>query len=265
MQDMLIYYGWLNAFNSAQNSWDNEAVSQELKDYDVLVLGAGLEDPGHGDYANTQAIITRVKELNTGIKIFGYVTANQPEPDFDAKVEKWEDLSVDGIFMDEAGYDYGKTRDELNDRIAFVHSQDKATLCFVNAWNPHHVLSKEDDPSYPNSTYNANDNNSLLSEDDWYLMESLLVNTDSYSPDGLGTIQDMRDRKTNLDAAIAARGKGICVAACGIISDDDTQGQAKFNMLYSAASIVGAGVVGSSDTSYGASSSKSKKWVRPTV
>src|SRR5210317_1957897 len=198
MNRLLIYYGWLNSFNSAQHSWDNELVSQELATYDALVIGDGLQDITHGDYANTPVIIDRVKVINPAIKIFGYVTLNQPEVDFEAKVEQWDALGIHGIFVDEAGYDYGTVetngRDAFNDKISFVHSQLSANLVMANAWNPHHIISMSDDPSYPNSTWNPGNNVSLLNTTDYYLFESFMVNTDAYSAtDGITTYQDQKN------------------------------------------------------------------------
>ena len=159
MENLLIYYGWLNSFNSAANGWDNEKVAQELSRYDVLAFGDGLADSGHGDYANTKVIIPRIKALNPSAKIFGYVTTNQALTAFKDKTDDWMDNSdfgsdVDGVFMDESGYDFGKTRSEFNDRVDYVHGKHSSTgLCFANAWKPDHVLGTVNDPSYPNSTF----------------------------------------------------------------------------------------------------------------
>lgn len=261
---LLIYYGWLNAFNSDQHGWDNENVAQELSCYDLLVLGDGVQDPGHGDFANTQIIIPRIKELSPDCKIFGYVTVNQDEAWFKTKVEQWEDLQVDGIFMDEAGFDFGKTRDQFNDCVAYVHSQVKACTCFVNAWNPHHVLSRVEDPLYPNANYNPQDNKSLLSEFDWYLFESDFINTDQYQDrDFLVDTWNWKDKMSEFDAAILERGKGVNIASCGIIEDSHSKGQTLFNLAYNAAILHDMNAIGTSDTLYGSSSSKSKMWDIP--
>ena len=56
--DLLVYDGWLNSFNSAVNGWDNEKVAQDMARYDIIVLGDGLQSPSHGDWrpspANTE-------------------------------------------------------------------------------------------------------------------------------------------------------------------------------------------------------------------
>lgn len=60
-EDMLVYYGYLNSYNSATLGWNNESVALELSKLKILVLGDGLEDPTHPDYANTTVIMSRLK------------------------------------------------------------------------------------------------------------------------------------------------------------------------------------------------------------
>lgn len=263
MENLLIYYGYLNSFNSAVNGWDNELVAQEMKNYDLLVFGNGVADPAHPDYANTQIIIPRIKELNPSVKIFGYVTVNQAKATFQAKVEEWNALGIDGIFLDEAGYDYGTVetngRDAFNERLAFVKSQDASTLCFVNAWNPDHVLNNVDDPSYPNATFNANDNNSLLSDDDYFLLESFPVNTDSFG--GSNNIQPGADWIAKVQK-VTGLTTNVKLIGSGIINDDNVNGQGLFNVLLSNAYLCELDGVGSSDTLYGAGTANSKFWNR---
>ena len=89
-KNLLVYYGWLNSFNSAQNSWTNEKVAQEMAQYDLLVFGAGIADSTHGDYSNTKVIIPRIKALNPNVKMFGYVSLNQTEANFESEVDEWD-------------------------------------------------------------------------------------------------------------------------------------------------------------------------------
>jgi len=154
-KDLLIYYGYPNSFNSATNGWNNESVAQDMAKYSLIVLGDGVEAPSHPDYANTQIIIPRIKALNPNALIFGYVAVAQTLVNFQSKVDQWNTLAVHGIFMDEAGYDFGKTRAEFNTCVDYVHGKTHAKLCFANAWNTDHVLGTTNDVSYPNSTYNA--------------------------------------------------------------------------------------------------------------
>jgi len=267
-KDLLIYYGWLNAFNSAEHAWNNEKVAQEMAKYDLLVFGDGIQDPGHGDYANTQVIIPRIKALNPNAKIFGYVTVNQSLANFEDKADGWETLGVHGIFMDEAGYDYGTTttngRDAFNTKVDYVHALSSASLCFVNAWNMDHIIGTENDPSYPNTTWNPSEVASKLTANDWYLLESWPINTTAYSGnDGYESKSDWASRGVKAQSHRATF--GINVAASGIIANSDTDAQDLFDFLFTSALMFAMDGVGSSDTSYGSSSAAVDWWTRPDV
>lgn len=263
-QDLLIYYGWLNSFNSATNSWNNELVAQEMAEYNYLVFGDGIQDPSHGDYSNTEVIVPRVKNLSQTAQIFGYVTANQTLANFKTKVDQWETLEVDGIFIDEAGYDYGTTRSGLNERIDYVHGKTYANICFANSWNADHVLGTVNDPSYPNSTYNPNEDASNLNSYDWYLLESFPINTTSYT--STGGYESKSDWSSRGNKAASYRyNMDINLAAVGIINNSNTNGQDLFNFGFVSSLMWAVGAWGTSDTSYGSSSAAVTKWDRPST
>lgn len=260
--DLLIYYGWLNSFNSDINVWNNEKVAQDLAQYNYIVLGDGIQDPYHGDYINTEIIIPRVKVLNQNVKIFGYVTANQTLESFQTKVDQWDVLQIDGVFIDEAGYDYGVTRSGLNDCIEYVHGRTYATVCFVNAWNVDHVLGTENDASYPNTTYNPNLIASSLINTDWYLLESFPINTSSYtSTGGYESKSDWAARGVKANSKRSVY--GINVAAVGIIDNFNSNGQELFNFGFVSAMMWNLEAFGTSDSGYGANSAAVKHWDRP--
>lgn len=261
MKKLLVYYGWLNAFNSGANGWDNDAVSTELASYDMLVFGAGVADPSHGDYSNTQYIIPKIKELNPNAKIFGYVTANQNITDFSTQVDQWEALTIDGIFFDEAGYDYGVTRDSLNEKINYVKTKTCRT-CFVNSWNIEHVVGTTDDPAFPNATFNPSGVESHLERGDWYLAESFLVNTTAYSSnDGLANSNDWYQKGNKL--VDVSKERGIKIASLGVIDNESDDGQYLSDMQYYSSTGYDFDASGTSDTNYGASSAAVKSWIIP--
>jgi len=263
-RNCLIYYGWLNAFNSDQNGYDNEKVSQELARYGMLVLGDGIQNPEHGDFANSVMIITRLYELNPCISIFGYVSVNQSAQNFATKSDQWNDLEIDGIFMDEAGYDYGTTstngRVAFNEKVDFVHSQTDACICFVNSWKPRYVLGTEDDANnFPNSTWNPNLVQSNLCECDICLMESFAVTSaGSYESATLWAARGLAWHSYQDEFDIGLVGASV-------ISDGDVDGQEKFDFVYTSACMWGLNAVSTSDLYYGASSAASKMWTRPDV
>ncbi len=262
--DILFYYGHLNSFNSLVNGWVNEKVAQDIAKYGIVVLGNGVQDPTHPDYANTQVIIPRVKALNPNCQIFGYVSANQSLSSFQAKVDQWETLQVHGVFLDEAGYDFGKTRVEFNDRVGYVHGKTHAKLAFANAWNTDHILGTTNDPSYPNSTWNSGLVASVLTESDWILLESLAVNTTAYS--GNNGYASKSDWSARVSKAISLRAIfKVNFAAVGVVNDDNAAGQDLFNFTFISALMASLEAHGTSSVSYGSSTAQVKHWTRPGV
>jgi hypothetical protein len=224
----------------------------------------------HADYPNTLKIVPRIKALNPSTQIFGYVTVNQTLANFQAKADDWNTLGVDGIFMDEAGYDHGSVatngRDAFNDKVDHVHALSDASTCFVNAWNMDHIIGTENDTSYPNTTWNPDEDPSNLTEDDWYLLESFPVNDTAYTastPDGYEPKADWASRGVKAQGHRATY--GINLAAAGIIDNDNSNGQDLFDFLFVSACMWALDAVGSSDTSYAASSAAVDFWTRPDV
>lgn len=261
-KNLLVYYGWLNSFMSANNAWDNENIAQSMSKYNVLIFGDGISDPSHGDFANSQIIINRIKEINPATSIFGYVTVNQALDAFITKVSQWNGLEVNGIFMDEAGYDYGKKRTELNSCIDVVHTQEDSNICFLNAWNIDHVIGLENDLNYPNTTFNPGLVETNIYPDDWYLLESFAVNTDVYTVNGGYT--NKNDWYVRGNKALEKRkGYEFNLASVGIINDDNPEGQDLFDFAYRSALAYSLDANGTSDSNYGAISAKTKYWERP--
>lgn len=264
MKDMLIYYGWLNAFNSATNSWDNDLVAADMgSNYDILVFGDGIADPSHPDFSNSQYIISKIKADYPTTLIFGYVSANQALQDFQTKASQWDTMVVDGIFMDEMGYDFSVTRQQQNYEIMFVKQLNYATMVFANSWNVNHVLGILDDPSYPNATYNPNLDQSLMDVNDWYLLESFVWNQQASPSPAYFPLDQELDR---LDKArLIKQSIPVNLASVAIIDDLDPMGQMHFDRLFKFSHIGKLDAVGSSDLFYGAGTAKTYFWSRPSV
>ena len=261
-KNLLIYYGWLNSFNSAKNAWANEAVAQDLAKYDVLVFGDGIQDPYHGDYANTTVIISRVKVLNPDALIFGYVTTNQDYSVLTPKVHQWDTLQVHGIFFDEAGYDYGKTRTEFNQRVDYVHGMTYARLCIANAWNSDHVLGTVNDSNFPNSTYNPSSVASSLNSSDFILLESFPVNTGAY----VEGYESASDWKIRGEKSVSLFNQfGVNFISSSVIDNNSVDGGSLCAFAYTSAIMFGIKYFGTSDTSYGSNSAAVRFWARPGI
>jgi len=260
-KNLLIYYGYPSGFNA---HWDNELVAQDMARMGLIVLGNGLENPSHPDYANTSAIIARVKALNPSALIFGYVSTNQVLSTFESKVDQWEVLQVHGIFMDESGYDYGKTRAEFNERVDYVHGKTYAKLAFANAWKTDNILGTTNDASFPNTTYNPDLLESALTSNDWILLESFGINTTAYSSEN--GYEGSSQWSIRASKAISLRAQYLVnFAGVGIINDDNANGQDLFDFGFISALMCALEAFGTSDTSYGSSSGKANYWSRPTV
>jgi len=261
---LLFYYGYLNSFNSAINGWNNEKVAIDMAKYDICIFGDGVQNPSHPDYANSQVIIARLKEIKPAIKIFGYVSSNQTLENFYTKSDQWDDLEIDGIFFDEAGYDYGVSRDALNSQIIHVRSKAHSKICFVNSWVMDHIIGIENDINFPNSTFNPNLHESLLDSRDIYLLESFAVNTDAYSGNnGYATQSDVSIRGNK--AVTHSKNFGIKIATLGVINDDSSSGQQLYDFAYHSCLLFGFEYEGTSSVSYGASTAAVKYWKRPGI
>lgn len=261
---ILFYYGYLNSFNSAVNGWDNEKVALDMAKYNICIFGDGVQNPSHPDYSNTQIILARLKVIKPEILIYGYVAAAQTIGDFQTKTDQWDTLQIDGIFMDEAGYDFGVDRDTLNSEIIHVRSKTYANKCFVNSWNMDHIIGLADDVSYPNSTYNPSLHDSLLDSRDIYLLESFSVNTTAYSGNnGYATQSDVLTRGNK--AVTHSETYGIQIATLGVIDDGSSDGQDLFNFAYYSCLMFGFEYEGTSSTNYGASTAAVNFWDRPRI
>jgi hypothetical protein len=259
--DVLVYYGWVSSFNYHVNLWSNEAVSQDMEKYDIIVLGNGVADPSHGDYANASWIIARIKVLNPSCVIFGYVTVNQKMNTWKKAVDDWVAIGAHGIFADEAGYDFGKTRDEFNARIDDVHGH--GLIVMANAWHPEHVLGTEDGVGgYYNSVHNPDEDPSSLNSNDYIYLESLAVNTAAYSSSGGYELRSQwLARKATVEKLRQSFSVGF-VGGC-VISNTNTDAQKLFDFAYASATMLQLEAMGSSDVHYGASSAKVEFWERP--
>ncbi|MCO4795104.1 MAG: hypothetical protein KC493_15410 [Bacteriovoracaceae bacterium] len=169
LKNVGIYYAYLNSLNYPTHAWDNDKVITDLDQYDILVIGDGIEKAAHPDYANSSYIIPRI---NSSVEVFGYVdignTVTHSMADMKTSVDEWETLGVEGVFLDEFGFDYWSGTDNAmrlrqNEIIDYIHT--KNLKVFVNAWDPDDVFVKES--SSP----------STISSGDYYLAESYVFST----------------------------------------------------------------------------------------
>lgn len=166
---LAVFYGWPSAVNASGG--DVNLAAAVFKDYDQVIFGAGLEDPAHGDHANTQAIINHVDMANTDV--FGYVDAVRPYEEIYEAVDRWETMGVKGLFLDNFGYDFGVAREKANALVDYV--QYRGLQTFVNAWNIDDVFASTVDPNM-----NPQGIPPVIGPNDWYLSESFQIINGAY-------------------------------------------------------------------------------------
>jgi hypothetical protein len=170
------------------------------------VFGDGLEHTSNSEQNKTQQIINQLK--SKGIEIFGYVPigtngySKLSTPTIKQYIDEWNKMGVQGIFLDEFGFDYGVTRAKQNDLVDYVHN--KRMHVIANAWVPRDAMDDKDQK--------GNNSASHLGIGDWYLMESFIVDN--------GKIQFMSEWSSKADYALALGSKkGIKIAAVSTISN----------------------------------------------
>jgi len=177
---LLIYYGYPIAYSGI---WDvNGVVNAIASKYKYWVVGDTYEAPTQEVYASTAAIISGVRAL--GVIVYGYVpigqnTSNRTMPTMKLSVDRWITLNVDGIFLDEFGFDYLNTRERQIDIVNYVHSKN-LPIC-ANAWifedfvcdNISEIPWPANDWRYSNfQTYNPNNLPLTRFPTDSYLIEN---------------------------------------------------------------------------------------------
>ncbi|CAF3439424.1 unnamed protein product [Rotaria sp. Silwood1] len=162
---LAIYYGWPSLVENSQGNVT--AASNWFEQFDLIVFGDGIWKTTHGDHVKTQAIMSNL--IARGKKVFGYVdlgvtTQNLNRKQMRQAVDGWSSMGANGIFWDDAGYDYNVTRQRQSRMIQYCHLKNMHVI--MNAWNPDDVLGGV---------------HVKLNSNDIYLLESYLVSDGKYS------------------------------------------------------------------------------------
>lgn len=162
LQRLCIFYGWPSAFDGSRSA---EEAAAKLAGYDVVVLGAGLERPDHGDHPATRQIIERIRG---DAEVFGYIPLGEATGldlgQIEQRMRAWAAMEVHGVFFDEAGYDFGNTRARQNDAFRAAHRQ--GLRVFANAFEPRDLFDAGKGPRNPKAAKTE------LRAGDCYLYES---------------------------------------------------------------------------------------------
>lgn len=233
-KNLAIYYGWPSAVNGS-NGVIADAVNV-FKDYDMVVFGAGLEDPSHGDHSNTVQIIS---DLQPNTKVYGYIDSEASNTINWGKIDSWTSMGVSGILCDKFGYDWNVDRNRQNVLVEYIHY--KGLEAFVNAWNPDDVFDDSVD-AQKNPLGKAH----MMTGNDWYLAESFqIVN---------GVYQDTTVWKTKSDKMASYKTSVGTNMAVVTTSDGSTFDQDKWDYAYYSCVLYGFDAAGWGEDGFSAAS-----------
>lgn len=183
---LAIYYGYPSLVNGASGNVERAAAT--FAEYDVVVLGDGLEFPdvnarrrpagvGPDEHRRTRAIIERLRAQSPSIQIYGYVDLGNTQQltiaEMQHRARLWSGMGVTGVFLDEAGYDFGVTRERQNAVIDGIH--DLGLSAFVNAFDPDDVFSPSRVALNAAGGGNPTGAATLLGPQDAFLLESFQI------------------------------------------------------------------------------------------
>jgi len=122
VSNLLMYYGVPISYKGLGTA--QSVIADIAVNFKYWIPGAGVEDPTHPNYSTTVAIITGLRAA--GVKVFGYVptgtsTSNLTQNQMQTRITNWNTIGVDGIFLDEFGFDYSNTRTRQKAVVDYVH------------------------------------------------------------------------------------------------------------------------------------------------
>jgi hypothetical protein len=255
---LAIYYGYPSLVNGANG--DITRAVAHLSHYDVIVLGDGLEfdtaDNGHAgpaEHAFTRRLVQQLAHTPRQPAIFGYVDLGRTQALTPAemvdRVDRWGAMGVSGVFLDEAGYDFGVTRERQNHAVLAARARG-LRVC-LNAYRPEDVFGDERVPINAAGGGNPAGQRSLLSARDAILLESFAV--------GGGVMEPADPLARRVRAALAGRRRfGTRVFAIATGGEDVELAQYGWR----AASSFGLDGYGWSEPGYGAATSQ-LRWIAP--
>lgn len=217
---LLVYYGTPQGVNG---TWNDNLAAQVFANYDYIVFGDGLENPKNEFNASTKNIIAKIHNLNPKSIIFGYVdlgvsTTNLSFSVMQSYCDHWLTIGADGIFLDDAGYDYATPRSRLNAMLDYIHQKSMPTI--VNAWNADDVMGNNVD-----TTYNPTGELSYMGSNDYFLLESFVVayddypNTQGFAPSAL--FKEHLDKAMNYRKQLGVKLLGLNSAPFSKLSNNE--------------------------------------------
>ena len=220
---LFIYYGYPIDYKAL---WDVEAIVTEIaNNYDIWVVGDTYQDPLHEVYATTVEIISKLRQR--GVTIYGYVpigqnTSGLTNDQIKLRIDQWVTVGVDGIFLDEFGFDYANTRLKQIEIVNYVYGKN-LPYC-ANAWVFEDVVCGDiaelgfpvDDWRYVNfQTYNPTNAALPFTINDSYLIENFCI-------DNTGVLNAVNGQQRCLDIQTRNKTKGITLWAEAVLAEPAT-------------------------------------------
>ena len=242
-QKLAIYYGYPSGVNS---TFTVEGAANVFKEYNQVIFGTGLEDSSHLDHQNTVDIINNPLMENT--EVFGYIDATLSLNDIQDKIDKWYNMGVSGIFMDQFGYDFNVSREKQREIIWSIHEKGNNNLkAFVNAWNVDDVFSSDV------HTLNPNGLSTRLGPNDYYLAESFTIMNGQYDDNDID-VDGIKDWQNKAIKMINYRTTFGTKMAAVTTWDSNTFDQNKMDYAYYAAVLNTLDTFGFGEENFSASS-----------
>lgn len=172
-----IYYGYPSLVNGAKGDLDKAA--HVFNVYRILVIGDGLELNNHPEHNNVVRLLPKLRNP----KVFGYIcigsTQKLPVAEVHRRIIAWKATGAQGVFLDEAGNDYGVSHERREQIIDIAHAEGLAV--FVNAFQPADVFAE----------------GTNLTKGDLYLLESFVVR--------MGELDGSKVMSTRIEQALEFR------------------------------------------------------------
>jgi hypothetical protein len=180
-----IYYGYPSLVNNATSL---TAAVASFAPYQLVVWGDGVEfadqqptrqpqGVGAEEHQRARQILQALQQTPNNTAIYGYVPLGDTQQlaltAIQQRIDLWAAMGVNGIFLDEAGYDFGVTRLRQRQVLDYLHA--KGLRALVNAFEPDDLFSNRIVPLNARGGGNPTGLTSGLTKNDGYLLESFQV------------------------------------------------------------------------------------------
>ena len=207
----------------------------------------------HPDHVRTGTIIANLSTSPNDTAAYGSMTIgvsslNLSLVEIQQIVDAWSAMGVAGILLDEAGYDFGVSRQRQNDVVDYVHSLGLRVM--INAWDPDDAFSPDVESTYnPMGLPTHLQGSGRHGGGDTYLNESFQV--------VLGEFQDAGFWANKADKALRYKDQfGVEVATTTTVSPADSAfSQDKFDYAWYSTLLYGFDYAGWGELFYSAPTS----------